>query len=569
MRSIGHRLTPALALAAVLTTSTALGWAGEIAGELRDAMERNPEASTRVIVQYRRGAGERHRALVRSRGGRLEHDLSIVRSDAYTLPAGDIAELANDPEVESVVPDRTVHAMLDYAEPTINANTAFQSGYDGRGIGVAIIDSGIMDHPDLHDASGASRVVYNQNFVPNIGNDYFDRFGHGTHVAGIVGGSAAMSNGSQYTHTFRGIAPAVKLINLRVLDRNGVGTDSAVIAAIQTAIQLKNTYNIRVINLSLGRPVAGSYTKDPLCQAVEQAWKAGIVVVVAAGNEGRNNSAGTNGYGTITAPGNDPYAITVGAMKDMKTTSRNDDQLASYSSKGPTLLDHVAKPDLVAPGNRIISSLPWGLTLTNSYPANETPDTYYIRNGDASQSPYYFTLSGTSMATPMVSGAAALLLQKTPTLTPDTVKARLMKTASKGFPASTIATDPVTHQTYTDYYDLFSVGAGYLDVWAALNNTDTLPSGANALSPTVTWNSTTHQATLVNAPKSVWNTAILWGTAIVWGTNIVSGQTAINSSAIVWGTSSTSGFAIIWGNAIVWGTGTPAGETTNVAIYGE
>ena len=142
----------------------------------------------------------------------------------------------------------------------------------------------------------------------------------------------------------------MNLINLRVLDQNGAGTDSQVIAAIQTAIQLKSKYNIRVINLSLGRPVYESYTLDPLCQAVEQAWKAGIVVVVAAGNDGRNNNAGTNGYGTIAAPGNDPYVITVGAMNTVGTSSRADDQIASYSSKGPTLFDHIVKPDLGSTG---------------------------------------------------------------------------------------------------------------------------------------------------------------------------------------------------------------------------
>src|SRR5208282_1418967 len=124
---------------------------------------------------------------------------------------------------------------------------------------------------------------------------------------------------------------------------------------IQTAIQLKATYNIRVINLSLGRPVFESYTVDPLCQAVEAAYKAGIVVVVAAGNDGRDNSEGTNGYATITAPGNDPYVITVGAMKSMGTPTRADDLIATYSSKGPTAIDHIVKPDIVAPGNLQVS----------------------------------------------------------------------------------------------------------------------------------------------------------------------------------------------------------------------
>ena len=140
------------------------------------------------------------------------------------------------------------------------------------------------------------------------------------------------------------MAPGANLINLRVLDATGTGSDSNVIAAIGTAIQLKSRYNIRVINLSLGRPVSESYTLDPLCQAAEAAWNAGIVVVVAAGNDGRDNSAGTNGYGTITAPGNDPYVITVGAMKTESTYSRTDDLIATYSSKGPTQVDHIVKP---------------------------------------------------------------------------------------------------------------------------------------------------------------------------------------------------------------------------------
>src|SRR5262249_27174248 len=152
----------------------------------------------------------------------------------------------------------------------------WQLGYDGTGIGVAVIDSGIFDIPDLDNASKKSRIVYSQDFV---GKPAIDQYGHGTHVAGIVGGNGVNSTGSEYTYTFRGIAPNVNLINLRVLDQYGQGTESAVIAAIQTAIALKSTYNIGVINLSLGRPVYETYTLDPLCQAVEQAWNAGIVVV--------------------------------------------------------------------------------------------------------------------------------------------------------------------------------------------------------------------------------------------------------------------------------------------------
>lgn len=125
-----------------------------------------------------------------------------------------------------------------------------------------------------------------------------------------------------------------------------------------------------MVNLSLGRRVTTSYLNDPLCHVVEQAWKAGIVVVVAAGNEGRNNSPGTNGYATITAPGNDPHVITVGAMNTAATLSRSDDEITSYSSKGPTLIDHIVTPDLVAPGNRVLSLPDSGQYLDNAYPVN-------------------------------------------------------------------------------------------------------------------------------------------------------------------------------------------------------
>src|SRR5438309_7177110 len=126
------------------------------------------------------------------------------------------------------------------------------------------------------------------------------------------------------------------------------------------------TYIIRLINLSLGRQVYESYRVDPLCQAVEAAWNAGIVVLAAAGNQGRNDSAGTGGYGTIAAPGNDPYVITVGVMKTANTPARIDDTIASYSSKGPTAYDYVVKPDIVAPGNQVISTLAPNASLLGS-----------------------------------------------------------------------------------------------------------------------------------------------------------------------------------------------------------
>ena len=185
-----------------------------------------------------------------------------------------------------------------------------------------------------------------------------------------------------FTHTFKGVAPNANIVNLRVLDANGNGQESDVIAAIDEAIALKDKYNIRVINLSLGHPVYESFKLDPLCQAVEAAWKAGITVVVAAGNMGRDNSLGTLGYATINSPGNDPYVITVGAMNAKNTPWRSDDKIASYSSKGPTLLDHVVKPDLVAPGNNVVSLLASpDCTIATEHPETLISASTYEKSG--------------------------------------------------------------------------------------------------------------------------------------------------------------------------------------------
>src|SRR5436309_1355739 len=272
-----------------------------------------------VIVQFKRGkaSGE----AIQAGGGWVKTELPIVDGVVASLPAKALKILAKNPDVAFVSPNRKVHSMMDYSNPTVGADIARNLGFDGTGIGVAVIDSGVSNPPDL-----ASRVVYSESFISLSANE---RYGHGTHVAGIIAGIGKDSN-----QKYLGIAPGANIVNLRVLDDSGGGRDSDVIKAIDRAIALKSQYNIYVLNLSLGRPVFESYTLDPLCQAVERAWAAGIVVVTAAGNEGRNNSIGTHGYDTIAAPGNDPYVITVGAMKTEGTLSKGDDLIASYSSKG-------------------------------------------------------------------------------------------------------------------------------------------------------------------------------------------------------------------------------------------
>lgn len=555
----------ALVLFILLPFSFAFAGPEKIARDLQNA---DPNSTVDVIIQFKHFPTETDHQKVRAKGGVLKTQLDVVKGGVYSVPTEALTTLADDPDVAYISPDRQVKGLLDYTAAAVNAPVAWNTyGLDGKGIAVAIIDSGITDHPDLRNATtGKSRIVYTQSFIQGRTADYY---GHGTHVAGIVAGDGASSTGSDYTRTFRGIAPGTNLINLRALDDRGVGHDSGVIPAIQKAIELKNTYDIRVINVSLGRPVFESYTLDPLCQAVEAAWKAGIVVVVAAGNEGRNNSASTNGYGTITSPGNDPYVITVGAMKTLRTFFRGDDLIASYSSKGPTLFDHVVKPDIVAPGNRVISLLDAQAYLESAFPQNEVPLSYYQETSSTRVSTNYYTLSGTSMATAVVTGAAALLLQKAPTLTPDQVKARLMKTASKAFPASSIATDPLTGAIYTSQYDIFTIGAGYLDIAAALASTDIATGSAK--SPTAVYDSSTGLVRIATDPTTVWNGSLVWGTGVVWGAGVfVNSNSVLWGSSVVWGTSTMQGFSLIWGTSLVWGTSTQnAVESINVAILGE
>ena len=335
-----------------------------------------------VIVQYRQSTDQ---DVTQARS--LAQDQAPLRyfphvgAAAFTVRSEDLATLENNPHVAHVSLDHKVFqtsTTTDFYDQAVNAPYAWSSGLNGSGVGVAVIDSGITDQGDFSN-DGASRVVFSGNYnMDGINN----AFGHGTHVAGILAGNGANSSGSEYTKTFVGIAPNANLLSFRVLDGVGAGTDSYVIAGIEAAISMRSAYNIRVMNVSLGRPVFESYKVDPLCQAVEAAWKAGIVVVVAAGNDGRDNSFNTDGYGTISAPGNDPYVITVGAMKPEGTSTRTDDLIASYSSKGPTIIDHIVKPDLVAPGNLTISALTGtSASIFTLFPQDQLPMDYYSKVG--------------------------------------------------------------------------------------------------------------------------------------------------------------------------------------------
>ena len=493
--------------------------------------------------------------------------LNSIHAIQVSLPAWELPYITQDGNIKYISVDRAVRAhdisatsiatSTEYTAEPINAPAVWAMGYKGAGIGVAVIDSGISNVADLAAVSGGTRIVYNKGFVATQPNDFNDHYGHGTHVAGLIGGNGAKSTGNNFFRTFLGVAPNVNLINLRVLDSKGQGSDTAVIQAIETAISLKSKYNIRVINLSLGRPVFESYALDPLCQAVEQAWKAGIVVVVAAGNNGRDLALNTEGYGTIEAPGNDPSVITIGAVRTMGTPGISDDAMASYSSKGPSFIDQVVKPDLVAPGNLVTSLHSGGTALQQANPTFFTPNGFYQNKGNSTQaSNDYMPLSGTSMATGVASGAVALLLNANSSLTPDAVKALLMRNANHSVlpKTSTVMANGVA---YIAHNDVFTVGAGYLDIAAAVRDAkvSAVPAGT-AKSPIAVFNPNTGAVHLVVDQTVLWGAGSTSGSTALWGADNVYGQNAFTSgSTALWGANTTSG------NTVLWGAGTPASST--------
>ena len=282
-----------------------------------------------------------------------------------------------------------------------------------------MIDSGIAAHSAI-----GSRVVGRVNLVSTEPGVTGDPFGHGTHVAGMIGGAGSAAE-SRDLGLHGGSAPAVKFIDVRVLGRTGTGYTSDVLAGIDWAIANRTKYGIRIINLSLGHPVAESAVTDPLCIAVERAVNAGIVVVTSAGNYGLT-STGAPVLGGVTSPGNSPAAITVGALDTKGTADWFDDQVAPYSSRGPTRFDLTVKPDVVAPGTRIVS-----LESAGSYLASTYPQWHVAGSGSNG----YLRLSGSSMATGVVSGGVALLLNAQPSLSPAQVKI-VVQTGARFIPSA-------------------------------------------------------------------------------------------------------------------------------------
>jgi serine protease AprX len=557
--------------------------------KLDDAVSRratqNPLQTSRVIVTLVPGAVVPPQFQQFVRGDKL----GIINGQVLELPNGVLAALAAHPAIFQVHEDRASFLHNYRTGVTVGATTVIQSmGLTGRGVGVAVIDSGITSyHADL--TPGADRTVYpygNQRvamFVDFVNGQTlpYDDNGHGSHVAGTILGNGTDSSGQK-----AGMAPAAALISLKVLDLNGEGQISTIIAALNWVAVNAKTYKIRVVNMSVGAAVMESYLTDPLTLAVKALTDQGIVVVAAAGNLGEN-AAGLPQYGAITAPGNAPWVLTVGASSTQGTLTRTDDIMGTYSSRGPTFLDWTAKPDLVAPGTGTQSlSVPGSTFYTTKAP-------YLVAGSNGALT--YLALTGTSMATPVVSGTVALMLQANPALTPNLVKAILQYTA----------------QIYPGY-DVLTQGAGFLNTLGAVRlaafyasatpgtrvPTQTiwsrhiiwgnhLISGgfmvptANAWAPSVVWGSGTTLGANGGA-NITWGTTsggdnLIWGDAfgnnIIWGTaslnNIIWGTASLSN--IIWGTSLDGSGNIIWGTSladnIIWGTDC-GGADCNGTVWG-
>ncbi len=501
-----------LAFAAVVPTAQPLSRPLPIDPALR-ALLAQAEGDTRISVIVQKATlGDEAEALVRSLGGEVVRSWSIIPAFLANLSADAIHRLARSGLIRWISWDSPmvkqdkggadaislIGAYLNAYNATIGATTAWNYGYKGKGIAVAVVDSGITPKTDFLAGTSSrdsySRVRANLTFAgtaltysSRVNTTTSDLFGHGTHIAGIIGSNGASSGG-----TFLGVAPEVNLINLRVADYNGRAFESDMVDALQWIYDHHKDYNIRVVNVSMNSATAQSYHTSPLDAALEILWFNGIVVIVSAGNNGGASTMGTE-PGVLYPPANDPFVITVGASDDMGTPYTWDDILTPFSAYGITE-DGFWKPELVAPGAHMINLL-------------AGPDcAIAVQHPEALYGGAFLRLSGTSMAAAVASGAVALLLQARPNLNPDQVKWALMNSAS-----------PLAHK---------GAGAGILNVWAAINlgRYGTANTGTTASkllwtgSDPVNWGS-------VNWGSVNWG-SVNWG-SVNWG--------SVNWGSVNWG----------------------------------
>jgi len=525
-----HNRTVGLALAAITAalvvvvsgTVTSATSATKIAGPHQSKLDRilqqgirsgvSPESNIRVIIRARSGRGAALRTRL-SQHVLKEHP--FIGAMTARVRVGDLSVLESDSDVLSVSLDIDVaggsSTAAGAAALSAAASLNLPAGLTGRGVGVVTIDSGVDPGRDF----GPIAFV---DFTNALAIHPYDDFGHGTHVAGLIAGKSTV---------FPGVAPRARLISLKVLDARGVAATSTVIDAIQYAIANRRALGIDVMNLSLGHPILEPAATDPLVQAVEAASRAGIIVVVAAGNFGRNLVSGVPGYAGILSPGNAESVITAGAVDTRNTTQKSDDAVEAYSSRGPTWYDARLKPDVVAPGHNLVSAAAPGSTLFT-----ELPDHQVSANGSSMR---YFRLSGTSMAAAVTSGLVALMIEANRAasqwaLTPAAAK-RILEYSATPLPG----------------FDALTQGHGEIDGGAAIALAAQPPPPASRFWDR-SWMAAWEKRAVWGdgASRPVWSSNVVWSTSlegdtIVWGTSM-------NGDTIVWGTT------LDWGDTIVWGT---------------
>jgi serine protease AprX len=503
---------------------------------------RSPQEVSSVIVTFAPGEALPPEF---KRFARVKGRLGIINGEVLDLPNGIIAQLERHPQIFRIHHNRPIKGHNYRTSLTTGSRAAQRGlGLTGAGIGIAILDSGVAAwHDDLTNGLGQLYPFGNQrvsafvDFVNGRSQPYDDE-GHGTHVAGIIAGNGYDSNGDE-----AGAAPDASLVSLKVLDAHGGGTISNVIAALDWVLANRVRYNIRVVNMSIGASINESYETDPLTLAAKRVVDAGVVVVGAAGNRGKN-AEGLIQYGGITAPGNAPWVLTVGASSTNGTPDRGDDTVASFSSRGPSYIDYAAKPDLLAPGHGTVS-------LADPLSAFYTTKAPFLLGGSLSTAfKPYLTLSGTSMAAPVVAGTVALMLQANPSLTPNGVKAILQYTA----------------QEYAGY-DALTEGAGFLNTVGAVRLAQFFATAGpgqplplqKMWSKKIIWGNHQLSGGILNPTANAYKIGTTWGaTATAHGDNIVWGTICSGGcDNIVWGTGG--------GDNIVWGTHCGGGDCDNIA----
>ena len=511
----------------------------------------------RVIVRVKAGGGTGVEQKVLSKGNKVFSKHPSIGAFTAELSGDQLAELARDPNVESIGADAEV-ASFASTDSSITSSVLRNTlgeyqGSKGVGVGVALIDSGIAPLPAFNGRITAFYDVTSGVPIPTTPND---EYGHGTHVAGLIGANDA---------NYMGVAPSVTFVGLKVLSKNGKGLTSSVIAALDFAVANRERFNIKVVNMSLGHPIFSPAADDPLVQAVESAVRAGLIVVVSAGNQGTNPDTGQVGYAGVTSPGNAPSAITVGAVNTQGTVSHGDDDVSPYSSRGPTWYDGFVKPDVVAPGHSLVST-----TDVNSYLFKTYPN--YDVNVNKK---WYMRLSGTSMATAVTTGVVAAALESHDwatayyTVSPGAVTANAMKAMLQytALPISGVGgtTPDALTQGTGEVNAEGSVRLAWLSVamWAnpsiatsypqILATSTTIANTSLPWAARIIWGQQSVSGPALAVASTNWATNILWGDNIIWGENIVWGENIIWGENLVWGENIIWGENLVWGENIIWG----------------